>query len=152
MNDTEEIIKTTSYLFNCKFDDPTFDADNSYEHSDKAQKLIRDYGWNTIFPYWFDYLQQCCLTENDVLNFANLFFYYGGTEQPLRDPYPFISYLYYRVDTQKYGGTASDIFDSIAIPLLSNIGEINLEKNPSYVPEKDPQIIKAIEAWKSIKK
>ena len=68
---------------------------------------------------------------------------------PLRDPYPFISYLYYRVDTQKYGVFATDIFDSIAIPLLDNIGDVSLELAPDYVPEKDTRILCAIEKWKN---
>ena len=81
-------------------------------------------------------------------NFAHLFFYYGGSEQPLRDPYPFVSYLYYRVDAAKYGADATDIFDSIVIPLLSNIGDVSLENEPDYVPEKDPRILFAVEAWR----
>lgn len=64
---------------------------------------------------------------------------------PFRDPHPFISYFYYRIDTRIFGGEATDIFDSIAIPLLSNIGEISIENAPDYVPEKDPKILKAVE-------
>lgn len=149
MNTTEKIIKTTAYLFGCRHDDPAFDADDSYEHSDAAQNLIDEYGWKTVFPYWFDYLQQHCPKESDVINYAHLFFYYGGTDLPLRDPYPFVSYFYYRVDTKKYGGEATDIFDSIAIPLLSNIGAVSLELNPDYAPEKDPKILEAVENWKN---
>ena len=67
----------------------------------------------------------------------------------MRDPYPFVSYFYYRVDTKKYGAEATDILDSIAIPLLSHIGDISLESNPDYVPEKDPRIQKSITEWKN---
>ena len=52
------------------------------------------------------------------------------------EPYPFISYFYYRVDTKKFGGAATDIFDSIAIPMLSRIGAVSLENDPDYVPKK----------------
>ena len=148
MNQKDNIIETTKYLFGCNHDDPAFDADDSYEHSDEAQKLIDEYGWINVFPYCFDYLQQNCPTEADVINFAHLFYYYGGADLPLLDPYPFISYFYYRVDTMKYGGEATDIFDSIAIPLLSNIGEISLENTPDYIPENDPRVLAAIENWK----
>lgn len=147
MNQNEKIIKATAYLFNCRHDDPDFDSNDSYEHSDTAQELIDEYGWEKVFPYWFDYLQKCCPAAEDVINFANLFFYYGGADHPLRDPYPFISYLYYRVDTAKYGADATDIFDSIVIPLLSNIGDVSLENEPDYIPEKDPRILSAIKAW-----
>jgi len=149
MNQTEKIVKTTEYLFTCRHDDPAFDANDSYEHSDVAQELIDEFGWNVVFPYWFDYLQHHCPTDFDVINYAHLFYYYGGADMPLRDPYPFVSYFYYRVDTRKYGGEATDIFDSIAIPLLSNIGEVSIENDPDYVPEKDPKILEAVEAWKN---
>ncbi len=148
MNKNEMIEKMTAYLFNCRHDDPAFDADDSYEHSDAAQDLIDEYGWNEVFPYWFDYLQNHCSTEKDVINFAHLFYYYGGADLPLRDPYPFIAYFYYRVDTTKYGAEATDIFDSIVIPLLSNIGDISLENEPDYVPEKDSRILSAVNEWK----
>ena len=130
MSQSEKIEKTTEYLFNCKHDDPSFDANDSYEHSDVAQALIDEYGWKEVFPYWFDYLRKCCPKEEDVINFANLFFYYGGSDQPICDPYPFVSYFYYRVDTRKYGGEATDIYDSITSPLLSNIGAVSVENDP----------------------
>ena len=149
MKQTSQLLEVTAYLFGCRHDDPLFDADDSYEHSDAAQNLISDYGWNEVFPTWFDYLQKNCPKEEDVINFAHLFYYYGGTDHPVRDPYPFISYFYYRVDTKKYGGEATDIFDSIAIPMLSRIGAVSLENDPDYVPEKDPRILNAVEAWKA---
>ncbi len=69
MNQTEKIINTTQYLFPCKFDDPAFDADDSYEHSDVAKNLIDELGWDMVFPYWFDYLQRHCPAEPDVVNY-----------------------------------------------------------------------------------
>jgi len=143
----EKIITVTGYLFDCRHNAPDFDDDN-YDHSDAAEALIEEFGWKTVFPYWFDYLQNHCPEEADVINFAHLFFYYGGAELPVRDPYPFISCLYYRVDTAKYGGAATDIFDSIVIPMLTRIGDINPDNQPDYVPEKDPKILAAVELWK----
>ena len=144
-----KIISVTQYLFDCRHDDPSFDDDN-YNHSDTAEALIEEFSWKTVFPYWFEYLQNNCPTAEDVINFAHLFFYYGGAERPVRDPYPFISYLYYRVDTTKYGGAATDIFDSIVIPMLTRIGDVSLDNQTDYVPEKDPVILSAIEKWREI--
>lgn len=146
MDRKTKLIETTRYLFDCKYDAPDFD-DDTYEHSDAAKALIAEYGWQEVFECWFAYLKENCPTVEDVINFANLFFYYGGTEYSLRDPYPFVSYLYYRVDTKKYGAEATDIFDSITIPLLSNIGDVSLENEPDYVPEQDDKIISAMEEW-----
>lgn len=149
MEQNKDIIEKTSFLFDCRHDDPSFDANDSYEHSDVADNLIETYGWDTVFPYWFHFLRENCPTPEDVINFANLFFYYGGTDYPLRDPYSFVSYFYYRVDTKKYGAEATDILDSIAIPILSRIGDVSLERTPDYVPEKDPRILAAIEKWRT---
>lgn len=143
-----KLFETTRYLFDCKYDAPDFD-DDTYEHSDVASALIAEYGWQEVFDSWFTYLRDNCKTAEDVINFANLFFYYGGTEYYLRDPYPFVSYLYYRVDTKKYGEIATEIFDSITIPLLSNIGDVSLEQTPNYVPEKDVRILSAVQKWKN---
>ena len=77
-----------------------------------------------------------------------MFFCYGGWEHGTRDPYPFISYLYYRVDMKKYAAEAMDIFDSIVIPMLSDIGDISIIDNPNYAPEDDKKILAAIEQWK----
>lgn len=148
MDRKTKLIKATRYLFDCKYDAPDFD-DDTYEHSDAAKALIAEYGWQEVFECWFTYLKENCPSAKDVINFANLFFYYGGTEYPLRDPYPFIAYLYYRVNTKEYGAEATDIFDSITIPLLSNIGDVSLENEPDYVPEQDDKILAVIEKWKS---
>ena len=148
MTQEENIRNITAFLFGCRHDDPSFD-DDTYEHSDAAEALINEYGWKTVFPFWFDYLKQECPTPEEVINFAHLFFYYGGPERALRDPYPFVSYLYYRVDTTQYGGEATDIFDSIVIPMLSRIGDVSLENQPDYVPENDPKVLAAIEKWKA---
>ena len=147
MDKKTKLIETTRYLFDCKYNAPDFD-DDTYEHSDAAKALIAEYGWQEVFEYWFTYLKENCPTAEDVINFANLFFYYGGTEHTLRDPYPFVSYLYYRVDTKKYGAEATDIFDSITIPLLSNIGDVSLENDPDYVSEQDENILSAMDEWK----
>lgn len=149
MDRQTKLIGTTRYLFDCKYDAPDFD-DDTYEHSDIAKALIAEFGWQEVFDCWFTYLKKNCPTEEDVINFANLFFYYGGTEYSMSNPYPFVSYLYYRVDTKKYGEAATEIFDSITIPLLSNIGDVSLEKNPTYAPEQDDRILSAIEKWKQL--
>jgi len=138
----------TKYLFDCDFNDPTFDDETS-EHGEAAETLIRELGWPEVFDSWFDYLLNNCPTEKAVVNFANLFFYYGGADRPLRDPYRFISYLYYRVDTSKYEDDAITIFDSIAIAMLSKIGDVSLEKTPDYAPENDAAIKEAVEKWKN---
>ena len=142
------IVEKTKFLFGCDFNDPAFDADESYEHSDVADEIIKEYGWKEVFPCWFQFLKENCKTPEEVLNYANLFYYYGGTDYPIRDPYSFVSYFYYRIDITQYGAQATNILDSIVIPILSRIGDVNLEKNPNYAPESDPKIITAIEEWK----
>ena len=86
-----KLTEITTYPFLSRFEDPTFDADVSYEHSDKAETIIDEYGWGAVFDSWFEYLRASCPAPEDVINFANLFFYYGGADYPVKDPYPFLS-------------------------------------------------------------
>lgn len=47
-----------------------------------------------------------------------------------------------------YWEQAGDLFDSIAIDILSNQQLINISEDPYYNPLKDQNIINEIEKWK----
>ena len=61
----------------------------------------------------------------------------------------FISYLYYRVDMDKYWDEAGELFEGLAINILSNHNLINMMQNPYYNPTKDERILVEIEKWKA---
>lgn len=139
----------TTYLFDCNFFSDDFDPEGKEEHLDKAQELQESFPWSDIIREWHNYLYNNCHTAEDVINFANLFFYYEGADEYNPDPYRFIGYLYARVNMDTYWEQAGDLFDSIAIDILSNQQLINLAEDPYYNPLKDKKVIGEIEKWKS---
>ena len=140
----------TTYLFNCDFFSDSFDPEGKEEHLDKAQELQESFPWVDIINEWHNYLYTNCLTAEEVINFANLFFYYEGADDYNPNPYKFIGYLYARVDMDIYWDQAGDLFDSIAIDILSNQQLIDITENPYYNPLKDKKVLDETIKWKSL--
>ena len=147
MDNKQYIQNETEYLFNFDFNDDTISEEIENAYLERANTLINSFPWNDIFICWFDYLQKKCVTPEQVINWANLFFWYGGCEQVIDKPYIFLGYLYYRVDIVKYAEKAQTIFDSVSISMLEKSGYINIIDTPNYVPENDPKMVKAIRTW-----
>jgi len=139
----------TSYLFDCDFLSDNFDPEGKEEHLNKAQELQESFPWIDIISEWHTYLYTNCNTAESVINFANLFFYYGGADEYNPDPYKFIGFLYAKVDMGTYWYQAGDLFDSIAVDILSNQQLINISEDPYYNPLKDQKIIDEMENWKA---
>ena len=147
----ESITKTTQYLFNVNFFDDTFDPEGKEEHLEKSKELISSFQWNDIITEWHNYLFNNCKTVSSVINYANLFFYYGGAQLYNPDPYTFLGYLYAYVDMDEYWDEAGDLFDSISIDILQNQLLLDLKENPFYSPLEDPNILDKIEYWRNNK-
>ena len=144
----DNIKETTSYLFNCNFFSDDFDPEGQEIHLNKAEELQELYPWSDIVAEWHNYLYSNCRTVQEVINFANLFFYYGGTNEYNPSPYKFLGYLYARVDIHTYWDIAGDLFDSIVIDILSNQQLIDLVQNPYYNPLEDERILEEVAKWK----
>ena len=144
-----EIDKQTYLLFNRIYGD-----DTSQEYDlllDKVEQQISEFGWEKTFESWINYLFTECKTPESAINFANLFWSYGGQDYPVIEPYKFLGYFYYRIDfdTEKYDELG--ILDSLAIDLLPKAGYSYADRliNDEYIPELDPKIIAQVEAYKS---
>ena len=144
-----EIDKQTYLLFN-----RTYGDDTSQEYDlllDKVEQQITEFGWDKTFESWKNYLFTECKTPESAINFANLFWSYGGQDYPVIEPYKFLGYFYYRIDfdTEKYDELG--ILDSLAIDLLPKAGYSYADRliNDEYIPELDPKIIAEVEAYKS---
>ena len=144
------IDEYTNYLFNCCFTDDAFDPEDHEDHLKMSWELFDNYSWEDIYPVWVEYLHTKCDTPEDVINFVNLYIYYEGADQTVPNPIEFISYLYFKVDMDKYWDEAGDLFDGLAINILSKQGLVNTMENPYYNPLKDERILSGISAWKSI--
>lgn len=139
----------TDYLFNCHFTDDSFDPEGNEEHLKTSWELFDNYTWEEIYSVWMQYLYNNCATPDDVINFVNLYFYYDAIDRKIPDPIKFISYIYYRVDMDVYWDEAGDLFDSLAIHILSNHKLINMMDDPYYRPWEDKRILTGIDHWKS---
>ena len=140
-----EIDKQTYLLFNRIYGD-----DTSQEYDlllDKVEQQISEFGWEKTFESWINYLFTECKTPESAINFANLFWSYGGQDHPVIEPYKFLGYFYYRIDfdTEKYDELG--ILDSLAIDLLPKAGYSYADRliNDEYIPELDPKIIAQVE-------
>ncbi len=151
MSNNQYLINETSYLFEVNFFSNDFDPEGHEEHLLRAQKLLESCAWSDIFSAWSDYLFMRCQTPEEVINFANLFFYYGGHEQFITEPYDFLGYIYYRVDIEKYWDKAGEFLDELAVSILEKAGEISTINNPYYQSFKDPKMLEAIKKWQTMK-
>lgn len=146
MNSIEEY---TNYLFDCSFADEDFDPEGQEEHLKKSWELFEKYDWDDIYPVWVQYLHSNCPTPSDVINFVNLYIYYDASDKPIADPIGFLGYLYAKVDMDKYWDDAGDLFDGLAINILSKQGLVNMMDDPYYNPLKDERILNAISNFRN---
>lgn len=140
----KSIQEYTDYLFNCRFTDENFDPQDHEDHLRTSWELFESYDWNSIYPVWLNHLYNNCPTPEDVINFVNLYIYYEASEKSLDNPLGFIGYLYYRVDMDEYWDEAGDLFEDLAIAVLSKHGLINTMEDPYYKPMKDERILTEI--------
>ncbi len=145
----KDINEITKYLFDRLYSDEITD-DEEDAILDQVDQQISEFGWDKTYASWKDYLMNSCNTPESALNFANLFWWYGGQDHPIPDPYQLLGYLYYRIGLNTDSYEVSSILDSLATNILPKAGycEADLLHNPNYVPESDPQIIAAAEAYK----
>ena len=151
MSDKQEITELTHYLFDCDFYADDFDPENHEDHLECAEKMYNKYPWSDVFDSWNDYLRHKCQTPEAVINYCNLFSYYGGTDRVIPEPYDFLGYIFYRVDIDKYWEEAGELLDGLSISILVKSGEISTVKDPYYQSWKDPRILSAIEKYKNQK-
>ena len=142
------IKEYSDYLLNGCFTDDTFDPEEHEDHLKMSWELFEHYSWTDIYPIWMDYLHLHCPTPADVINFVNLYIYYDAADKPIPDPIDFISYLYFRVDMDRYWNEAGDLFDSLAVNILSKHGLVDMNQDPYYSPLKDDRILSGISDWK----
>ena len=148
----QKLVKETEYLFNRSYDEELTNAEED-ALEEYAENVISEYDWRDTFSAWDQYLKTHCTTPESVINYANLFWWYGGQDHIIPDPYDFLGYLYYRVDLspEKYGG--ADILDSIATTILPKAGNscADLVLHPDYMPENDPELIASVERYRNEK-
>ena len=142
---------TTRFLFGCDFDSDDFDPDGNEAHSITADNVRASYPWRQVYDSWTQYLTKHCPTAASVINWENLFWYYGGQEFPVDDPYPFLGYLLYRTATPEgcmVSEEAMTILDSIAMDMLERIGDVTIDTVDYYGANTDPRVLASAAAWR----
>lgn len=147
---TNKIDNLTNILFNQTFG---IESDNLRKvHRNQAKQQIAEFGWENTFTSWKNFLFKECKTPESVINFANLFWSYGGEEYPIPEPYKFIAYFYYRVDFKPEIYDGVDILDSLVLAILPKAGYSYADWaiNWDYYPEKDPKMVAEVNEFKSL--
>lgn len=145
------IDNETIYLFNRLYD-VNLPDDEDEALLKRAQQQVIDYGWDNTFESWKQYLFTKCITPDEVINFAHLFWCYDGCEYIIPNPHSFLAYMYYRIDMNPTKYDDLDILDGIAITILPKAGytEADLISNPYYSPLDDKKIIEEVEKLKNL--
>lgn len=113
------------YLYGCDFCADDFDPDGRGEHLDRAMQVMKKYSDSDFYTASFEWMKKHCETADQYINFANLYYYYGGTNLRVADPYPFLAYLYNGIDwdgDKIHAEETEDLFYSIAVELIQGAG------------------------------
>lgn len=130
------------YLYHCDYMADDFDPDGREDHLDRVMEVMKKYTDADFYSASFDWMKQNCKTADQYINFANLFYYYGGTNLRVADPYPFLAYLYNGIDwdgDKTHADEAEDVFYSIAMELLQG-AEIYRGYADEYEPFEDERL------------
>lgn len=126
--------------YNQKLFSTDYFGDYSEEFSNSlletSEKLIKDYGWDNVFPCWFSYFKNKCKNIKQAKSFINWFVTYGGHTRKIKHPYEFLGYLfnYFGLDETKLDDRTNDVLDMIYVGILEKAGIIHQDnyftKNP----------------------
>lgn len=139
-----EIEETTKRLFSIRYETDFADESVFEKWEAIADDLIQSNDWLDIYHCWYRYLTESCHDEESILNFANLFWCYGGQEHYVDNAIEFVAYFYANIDFEKHE-EACDVIDGIACCLFENSGIITGKYAfDEYVPIHDERVKKAI--------
>ncbi len=152
MNSIGKLEQATKFLFSRDFHkelsrEIVLTEEEAEVYEDCVKASIQEFGWPQVFDSWNRYLRTKCCDAESALNFANLFWMYGGHERSIPDPYDFLAWFYYQIDMKIYAEDAITILDGIAIEMLTRAGirGVDWVENPYYAPEADPKILAAVQ-------
>ena len=149
--DNKDLYNKIKYLFGRYWDEDLSDDEEDKLYS-IADEVLTDYEWTEVFSSTLKYLHNECISPEDVINFAHLYWIYGWYENDIADPYKFLGYMYYRIDLKVDEYDDMDILDSLATTILPRAGYSNADLllNTQYMPESDPKILEEVENYKSL--
>ena len=114
---------------------------------EKAKKLIDDNNWSDIYECWYQYLINECKDEESILNFANLFWCYGGADHCVYNAIELVAYFVAYSDRKKHPEWYP-LLDGISRDLFKNSGIITNED----IIERDYYVLSDPRIWKEVKR
>ncbi len=147
--DIDSIKEITNKLFKVNYKIDSKDSKKINEYREIAKKLIEDNLWDDVFSCWYDYLLSNCKKEDEILNFAKLFWCYGGQKYYIPNAVEFCAFFYVSISFEHYPW-ASPVIDGIAWEVLVRAGIIDERKLTfdNYTPDDIPLMVAAIEKWR----
>lgn len=141
----ENINEITSKLFIINYEKEFEDDEIGEKYFELANSLIKKYNWHNVYLYWYDFLIKKCKTEKEIINFANLFWYYEGYKYFIPNAVEFCAYFYANISMNTYIEN-EPVIDGITWNVLKNSGvylknELFFE---NFEPYKDPILTKTI--------
>ena len=143
------INEITKKLFSISYENDLDDDKTSDVYENMATELMKNNKWSDVYASWFNYLVNDCKTEEEVLNFANLFWLYEGYKRFIPNAAEFCAFFYANISFDNHPD-APEILDSITCEVFLNSGIYPKESlyYDEYVPTSDPMIKNAINEWK----
>ncbi len=90
-----ELTEEMEYLYSSGHASGEFSPQEYEEHKKRALKVVEKYSPADFFRASFNWMWGNKRQQEELVNFANLFYYYGGAGCCRSDPYDFLSCLYY---------------------------------------------------------
>jgi hypothetical protein len=143
----------TEKLFNVDFEKDLDDEKKYDEYVNMAADTIKQNGWENVYKSWYDYLINCCKSEDSIINFANLFWSYEGYKQVIPNPYEFCGYFYANICLEKQTDIIP-VLDGITWNALVNSSIYSSNDNyfEDFSPFNDEKLLESIDKWKKMKK
>ncbi len=143
------IKEITKKIFSVSYENELEDDTVSETYEIMAADLIANNKWSDVYASWFDYLVNDCKTEEEILNFANLFWLYNGYKQFIPNAVEFSAFFYANISFEHHPEAIS-VIDGIAWFALVNSGVICESKMSfdNYAPNDIPAIDESIKKWK----
>ncbi len=147
------INEMTDKIFSVNYEKCFIDDSVSDIYEGMAEELIANNKWVDVYSSWYDYLINKCKTEEEVLNFANLFWCYEGYKQFIPNAVEFCAFFYANISPEHYPDAAI-ILDSITYEVFLNSGIYprNSLYFDEYIPMNDSLIKNEVNKWKKKRK
>ncbi len=145
----DSIKEITNKLFSVNYNEDFIKTKKSEEYEKIAKDLIKNNDWDKVFLCWYDFLINECKTEDKILNYAHLFWNYGGYKYKIPNPAEFCAFFYVNISLEHHPW-ATALIDGITWEIFINEGIYSEDKDyfENFEPLLDSNLVSSINKWK----